>query len=84
MAKRKRLIKCSASEQRFTVLRVNGDAYDTHAGRSFEQALASAMPDRGARIDVFRTCARDAGAARLPSTYKSNGVLVKTFRYKGR
>lgn len=81
---KKRPIACSSSEQRFTVLRINGDPHDTYAARSFEQALSHALPDRGARIEVFRTCAKDAGAARLPAVYKSRGVLVKIMRYKGR
>jgi hypothetical protein len=86
MAKRKskRPIKCNTADQRYTVVRVNGDAHDTHAGRSFEAAMRSAQPDRGAKIDVFRTCASDAGAARLPSNYRSKGVLVRSFSYKGR
>lgn len=84
MAARKKTIRCRVGEQRMTVVRVNGDDYDSHAGRSFEQALRAASPDRGARIDVFRTCGTDVGAVRLPSVYKKNGVLVKTFRYKGR
>lgn len=77
-----RKIKCSIGEKRFTVLRIDGDPHDTHAGRSFEQALRTASPDRGARIDVFSVCADDPGSARLPSTYKKRGVLVKTFKYK--
>lgn len=77
-----RKVKCLIGEKRFTVLRVNGDPYDTHAGRSFEQALRTASPDRGARIDVFSVCADDSGSARLPSTYKKRGALVKSFRFK--
>jgi hypothetical protein len=78
---RKHPLKCSPGEKRFTVLRVNGDDHDTHAGRSFEAALRSAQPDRGSKIDVFVACARDAGAARLPSAYK-RGKLIKSIRAK--
>lgn len=79
---RKRTLKCKVNQKRFTVIRVNGDALDTHAGRSFEEALALAAPDRGSRIDVFATCASDAGAARLPAVYKK-GQLVRSFVAKG-
>lgn len=78
----KRSIRCGTGERRFTVIRVNGDPHDTHAGRSFEDALRLATPDRGARLDVLAVCATDAGAARLPSTYKKRGQLLRTIRYK--
>jgi hypothetical protein len=85
MARRKgRPIKCGGGDQRFTVVRVGGDNTDTHAGRSFESAMRSAQPDRGARIDVFRVCAGDAGEARLSAAHPRLRALVKTFRYKGR
>lgn len=64
------------------MLRVNGDATDTHAARSFQQALELAQPDRGARVDVFAVCASDAGAARLPGVYRRRGQLLRTFRAK--
>jgi hypothetical protein len=76
---RKHPLRCTSGEKRFTVLRVNGDSSDTHAGRSFEAALRLAQPDRGSKVDVFVTCARDGGAARL--NYK-HGKLVKSFRAK--
>jgi len=79
---RKRAVRCSAPDKRFTVLVVNGDPYDSHAGRSFESALSLANPDRGSRVEVWRTCASDAGAARLPSNYKKKGKKVRTFRAK--
>lgn len=72
-------LSCKVGEKRFTVVRVNSDPHDTHAGRSFEQAMASAQPDRGAKIDVYVTCAKDAGAARL-----RHRKLTRSFRYKGR
>lgn len=78
----KRTIKCQPGEQRFTVLRVNGDDYDTHAARSFERARDLALPDRGARVDVFAVCATDAGAARMPYVYKKRGQLLRTMRAK--
>lgn len=78
----KRSIRCTVGEQRFTVIRVNGDDYDTHAGRSFEQALRSASPDRGAKLDVFAVCSHDPGAARLPAVYRKRGQLLRTVRYK--
>ena len=79
---RKHPLRCPINTKRFTVLRVNGDDYDTHAGRGFEQALRAAQPERGSRVDVFVTCARDAGEARMPYNYKKAGKKVKTFRAK--
>lgn len=78
----KRTIKCTPGEKRFTVIKVNGDPYDTHAGRSFEQALQSASPDRGAKLDVYAVCSYDPGAARLPSTYLKRGQHLGTRRAK--
>lgn len=78
---RKHPLRCPVGAKRFTVLRVNRDDTDSHAGRSFEAALRSAQPDRGSKVDVFVTCARDAGEARLPAVYKK-GKLIKTFRAK--
>lgn len=76
---RKHPLVCRPGEKRFTVLRVDGDDRDTHAGRNFEKALRLASPDRGSKIDVFVTCAYNAGDARL--MFK-RGKLVKTFRAK--
>ena len=78
----KRTIRCAPGEQRFTVIRVNGDPYDTHAGRSFEAARDLALPDPGAKLDVFAVCATDPGAARMPSVYKKRGQLLRTMRAK--
>jgi hypothetical protein len=80
---RKRTLKCNVGEKRWTVVRVRGDAYDTTAGRSFEEAMRVAIPNRGDRVDVFAVCAGDAGAARLPSAYGKRGQLVKSFKYRG-
>ena len=77
-----RKVKCKQGERRFTVIQVNGDAYDTHAGRSFESALRLANPDRGAQLTVRSVCATDAGAARLPSVYRKRGYVTKRMRYK--
>jgi hypothetical protein len=79
----RRTIKCGVGEKRFTVLRIDRSAYDTHAARSFERALALAQPNRGSTVDVFAVCASDAGAARLPSVYERRGELLRRFRYKG-
>jgi hypothetical protein len=79
----RRTLRCDVNERRFTVIRIDGDPYDTHAGRSFESAWKLAIPDRGARVDVFAVCASDAGAARLPSAYTKRGQLLRTFRFKG-
>jgi hypothetical protein len=79
---RKTPLRCSVGSKRFTVIRVNGDPLDTHAGRNFQQALSLASPDRGSRLDVFVTCARDPGEARLPANYRVLGRHVKTIRYK--
>jgi hypothetical protein len=79
---RKHPLKCEVGTKRFTVIRVNGDHLDTHAGRSFEAALRLAQPDRGAKLDVFVVCARGAGEARLPSNFRKHGKLVKSIRYK--
>jgi hypothetical protein len=80
---RKNPLACAIGEKRFTVLRVNGDNYDSHAGRSFEHALDLALPDRGSRVDVFVTCARDSGEARMPYNYLKRGKLTRSFRAKG-
>jgi len=80
----RRSIKCRADERRFTVLRVDRSPHDTHAARSFEQALELALPNRGSTVEVFAVCASDAGVARLPSVYEKRGELLRKFRYKGR
>jgi len=76
----RRMIRCLPAEQRFTVLRIDGDPKDTHAARSFEAALRLAQPDRGSTVEVFRTCARDPGAARLQRLQAN--MLVRQFRKK--
>ncbi len=81
---RRRRIKCHRNMKRFTVVVVNGNPTDSYAGRSFEAAFENAMPDRGSHVDVYQTCATDAGAARLPSVYKADGQLVRSFRTKKR
>lgn len=84
MAKRRRkgAPSCRSGEKRFTVVTVDGDPYDSHAARSFERAYALAQPDRGSSFQVWRTCAGDAGEARLPSNYKKKGALIRTGRAK--
>jgi len=77
-----RKISCRRGEKRFTVIQVGRDPYDTFAGRSFEAALRLAMPDRGSQLTVRSVCAPDAGAARLPSTYKKRGYVTRRMRYK--
>ena len=72
-------LKCVRGTKRFTVVRVNGSSSDTHAGRSYQEARALAMPDRGSKLDVFVVCATDGSAARL--NYKQ-GKLVKSTRVK--
>lgn len=74
---RKRTIKCHGGTSRFVVVRVAGDTY---AGRSFEQAFRAAMPDRGNRVEVFSTCAKEVGAARMLWGPKQ---LIRTFVYRG-
>lgn len=76
-----RALSCGVNERRFTVVRVNSDPSDVHAGRSFQQAMAAAQPDRGAKIEVFVVCAKDAGFARLKH---NRGVVTRNFYYKGR
>lgn len=82
MPKKKLAPACHPGERRFTVVRVNGDPYDSHVGRSLEAALDLALPDRGATVEVFRTCAAEAGEARMPYNYEKRGRLVSRFRYK--
>ncbi len=76
----KRTLRCAPGEQRFTVLRVNGDPKDTHAARSYAKARELAMPDRGSRVEVFAVCAREPGQARLLNTVR--GQLLRTMRVK--
>jgi hypothetical protein len=75
---------CKIGQKRFTVVVINHDPYDSHAARSFERAMESASPDRGAHIDVYVTCAADVGEARMPFNYKKSGVLTRSFRSKKR
>jgi hypothetical protein len=49
----------------FYVVRVNGDAADTHAAETLAEAVSIAMPDPGSRLAIGTVKARDAGAARL-------------------
>jgi len=79
----RRTIKCLPGERRFTVLRVDRAAYDTHAARSFEQALDLALPNRGSTVEVFAVCASDVATARFPSVYERRGELLRKFRFKG-
>lgn len=74
-------ITCRRGEKRFTVLKINGDPYDTFAARSFEAALRLAQPDRGDLVEVFRVCAKDAGEARLPHAGRASRRIRK-FRFK--
>lgn len=76
--------KCKIGEKRFTVVVINRDPYDSHAGRSFEDAMDLALPDRGAHIDVYVTCADDGGESRMPFNYKKKGKLTRSFRFKRR
>ena len=83
---RKNPLRCTLGSKRFTVIRVNGDTRDTHAGRNFEAALRLAQPDRGAKLEVFVTCAHDPAEARnlgmLAVARGKQIKLVKTLRYK--
>jgi len=76
-------VACARGQKKFTVVRVGNDDHDTYSGRSFEESLSNANPDRGSKIHVYVTCAKDAGEARLPSNYKW-GTLVRVFKYRGR
>jgi len=77
---RKARPKCKIGQKRFTVVVVKGDAY---AGRSFEDAMDLALPDRGNRVNVYVTCAEDEGDARMDYN-KPNWVLTRSFRFKRR
>jgi hypothetical protein len=81
---RKTKVSCEINERRYNVVVINRDPHDSHAGRSFEAAMNLALPDRGAHIDVYVTCAFDAGEARMPYNYKKKGKLTRSFRYKRR
>jgi len=74
-------VRCPAGQQRFTVIVVNDDPKDSHAGRSFAEAMDLALPDPGSRVDVWRTCAPDSGAARL--FYDQHGEHLRSFRSRG-
>lgn len=75
----KRAIKCPVGSKRFIVVKVAGDTY---AGRSFEDAMDAAQPDRGNRVSVFATCADEVGSARMlfPGAPKQ---LIRSFVYRG-
>ena len=79
--RRARKLTCRKGDRRFTVVVVGNDDHDSHAGRSFEEAMERATPDRGSQVRVYVTCARDAGEARLPSNYQW-GQLVRMFKKK--
>lgn len=79
---RKTKVACHVGEKRFTVVVVNGHAFDSHAGRSFESAMRLATPDRGSLVEVYVTCAKDGGEARMPYHFKNRGKLVRRFRTK--
>lgn len=80
MTQKKRTIKCSGKEQRYTTIRINKDDRDIHAARSFEQAMDLANPDRGDLVEVFATCAQDVAEARMPHV---RAQRVRAFKYKG-
>lgn len=77
-----RKVACKRGEKRYTVLVINRDPYDSHAARSFEQAMRLALPDRGSTVDVWSVCASDARAARMPSVYKTRGYKTGSRRAK--
>jgi hypothetical protein len=81
---RKTKVSCEIGERRWNVVVINRDPYDSHAGRSFEDAMDLALPDRGSHIDVYVTCAKDGGEARMPYNYKKKGKLSRSFRFKRR
>ena len=83
MAQRKAKLSCPRGAKRFTVVVINRDPYDSHAAHSFERAMDLALPDRGAHVDVFVTCAQDASEAQMPYAYKK-GILTRSFRFKRR
>jgi hypothetical protein len=79
----RRTIRCRANQTRFTLIRVNGDDLDSHAARSFEQALRLAQPDRGAKLDVYAVCATDPAEARFKFWHGGEvAQLLRTMRYK--
>lgn len=41
-----------------------------------------ATPDRGSLVEVYVTCAKDGGEARMPYHFKNRGKLVRRFRTK--
>jgi hypothetical protein len=81
MQRRAKGLKCAVGDKRFTVVRVGKGTYDTHAGRSFQDAMDMALPDRGDTVEVYVTCAPDAGAARL--LHHRQAVLTKRFKFRG-
>jgi hypothetical protein len=60
-----RMAARSKTAARFVVVRVNGDAMDTYAAPTLEEAMDLAMPDEGAAAEYCEVEATDAGAARL-------------------
>lgn len=68
---------CSSRGKKFYVAVVGGDKFDSHASPHLSSALRNTQADDGDKVVVYEVCARDAGAARLPSTYKKGKRVGK-------
>lgn len=72
---------CPPKTERWTVVVINRDRYDSHAARSFERALEMAAADRGDEVDVFLVCADDSETARL-IVANGGGDHTRSFKVK--
>ena len=68
-------------QTKWTVIRVNRDPSDTHAGRSFEEALRLANPDHGNYLEVYTVRTSDGGMARLIPPHL--GANLRSWYFRG-
>jgi len=85
---RKRSLKCPANSRRFTGVAVGSESQVSHhrgdvsVGRSFEQAMELALPDKGDHVGVYAVCGKEAGEARM-NVMNGKGELLRVFKSHG-
>ena len=85
---RKRSLKCPASSRRFTGVAVGSEFQVSHhrgdvsVGRSFEEAMGLALPDKGNHVGVYVVCGKESGEARM-NLMNGKGELIRLFKSHG-
>jgi len=85
---RKRTMKCPAGSRRFTAVTVGTESEVSHhrgdvsVGRSFEQAMELALPDKGNYVGVYATCGQEPNEARH-AVMQGKGQLLRVFKIHG-